>query len=420
MTDVSQLQSRNAAYDLSFFADIPTLFHCHHFNLFLDQTIDDALGTEHGPLVRQQAAHESAHVLLSAVTSAMGASTAVERVAIAQGVFAAMGHGKLQLDVSPDGGSATGSFMHYGFSWREKYGKDIKRRRPADGFATGYVTAAAEVASGLPIWSLQAREVACVSMRSDHCRFELGPRTAPRPDEVPIVDRAATEKILPEPIEGKFEQEIQTIASGLIEFLGGVRSDDRGLVQAFGVFVTLHLAGYYNRLCYSAVGLLRESNPPLVPILESLFRESGQVCVFHTFGGVLLSPEWEGLVGPPDGDVDKHIIGCTGIARALGFGRWTVDELDPDRRLVLRTPATYETPYCLVRHGKQPAPSSYFLQGAGLAFMELAHRLDWTGTPQLSDALYRRLFSAGAQWKVEQTADTAMGDPYCEVVVTRR
>lgn len=52
--------------------------------------------------------------------------------------------------------------------------------------------------------------------------------------------------------------------------------------------------------------------------------------------------------------------------------------------------------------------------------MELAHRLDWQGAPQLDDALYRRLFSAGAHWKVEQTADTACGDAFCEVVVTRR
>lgn len=420
MTEMSQLPSRISAHHLSFFADVPTLFHCHHFNLFLDQTIDDALGSELGPKVRREAAHESAYVLLSAVTTAVGASTPVECIAIAQGVFAAMGHGRLQLDVTSAGGSATGSFLHYGFSWREKYGKDIKRRRPADGFAAGYVAAATEVANGLPLWSLEAREEACVSMRAEHCRFAVAPRTEPKPLPVPKVDRAATERILPASFEGKFEADIESIATGLVEFLGGVSSDNRGLVQAFGVFVTLHLAGYYNRVSYSAIELLRQTNPALVPVLESLLRESGQVCVFHTFGGILLSPEWEGLVGAPDGSVEKHIVGCTAIARALGFGRWTVQDLDPDKRLVLRTPVTYESAYCMVRHGKQTTPSSNFLQGAGLAFMELAHRIEWKGSPQLDDALYRRLFSAGAQWQVQQTEDTAMGGQYCEVVVTRR
>ena len=420
MTDMSQLSSRIADYHLGFFAEVPTLFHCHHFNLFLDQTIDDALGAEQGPRVRMEAAQESAYVLLSAVTTAVGASTAVERVMVAQSVFAAMGHGTLELDVSADGGRATGSFLHYGYSWREKYGKDIKRRRPADGFAAGFVAAAAEVAHALPLWTLGAHEHVCVSMRAEQCRFEVGPRTAPKPVPMPRVDAAATRTVLPPVIEGKFEPDIETIAQDLVRILEGVASDDRGLVQAFGVFITQHLAGYYNRISYATVDLLRESNAPLVPILESLFRESGQVCVFHTFGGILLSPEWEGLVGAPDGSVDAHVVGCTAIARALGFGRWTVQELEPERRLVLRTPVTYETPYCLIRHGKQASGTSHFLQGAGLAIMELAHRIDWRGSPQLDDALYRRLFSAGAQWKVEQTADAAMGDEYCEVVVTRR
>lgn len=417
---IDQLRSRIDEHHLSFVADVPSLFHCHHFNLFLDQTIDDALGAEHGPKLRMEAAQESAHQLLSAVVAAMGATTAVERVAVAQGVFAAMGHGKLELDVSASGGRASGSFLHYGFSWREKYGKDIKRRRPADGFAAGFIAAAAEVAHGLPLWSLTAREHACVSMRAEQCGFEVEARTEPAPPSLPAVDRGATIELLKPALHGQHEQDVEKIAAGLVEFLGGVQSDSRGLVQAFGVFVTLHLAGYYNRLSYSAVQQLRSRNAPLVPILESLLRESGQVCVFHTFGGILLSPEWEGLVGAPTGDVHAHVVGCTAIARALGFGRWTIEELVPDRRLVLRTPATYETPYCMRRHGKQVSPSTYFLQGAGLAFMELAHRIEWNGSPQLNDALYRRLFSAGAQWQVEQTADVAMGHEFCEVVVTRR
>jgi hypothetical protein len=420
MTNTRQLPSRIAEQHLSFFADVPTLMHCHHFNLFLDQTIDDALGPAQGTKLRTEAAQESAFVLLSAVTEALGASTPVERIALAQMVFSTMGHGRLQLDLTNAGGSASGSFLHYGFSWREKYGRDIKRRRPADAFAAGFAAAAAEVAHDLPLWTLEARETACVSMRAPGCSFEVGPRVDAKPADVPRVDKAATREVLTPVMDGDFEADIERIAVGLVEYLSGVESDERGLVQAFGVFVTVHLAGYYNRLSYSAVERLRDTNAPLVPILESLLRESGQVCVFHTFGGVLLSPEWEGLVGAPDGSVDAHVIGCAAIARSLGFGRWTVQELDPDQRLVLRTPVTYETPYCLIRHGRQSTPTSYFLQGAGLAIMELAHRIDWKGSPRLSDALYRRLFAAGAQWRVEQTADTAKGDPFCEVVVSRR
>ena len=420
MENFGPLRSSIAEHHLRFLADVPTIVHCHHFNLFLDQTIDDALGAEVGLRVRTDAAQESAHVLLSAVNEALGVRAVDECLRVASSVFRSMGQGTLEFDVRPEGGEATGAFLHYGFSWREKYGRDIKRRRPADGFAAGFAAAATEVAHGLPLWTLEARERGCVSMRSERCRFDISLRVGNKPAPEKPVDVEATRSVLPAVVDGFADAEIEATTQQLLDFLEGVEADARGLVQAFGVFITRHLAGYHNRVSYAAVELLRESNAPLVPILESLFRESGQVCAFHTFGGILLSPEWEALVGAPDGDVERHVIRCAAIARALGFGRWTVHELEPDARLVLRTPVTYETPYCLVRHGRQASPSSYFLQGASLAFMELAHRLDWQGAPQLDDALYRRLFSAGAHWKVEQTADTACGDAFCEVVVTRR
>ena len=39
-------------YDLMNYGGIPTVYHCHHFNLFLDQTIDDALGPGPGFTLR--------------------------------------------------------------------------------------------------------------------------------------------------------------------------------------------------------------------------------------------------------------------------------------------------------------------------------------------------------------------------------
>ena len=45
--------------DLMSLAGVPVIYHCHHFNLFLDQTIDDALGPVEGPKVRFEAAREA-------------------------------------------------------------------------------------------------------------------------------------------------------------------------------------------------------------------------------------------------------------------------------------------------------------------------------------------------------------------------
>jgi len=420
MGDLANQHQRLQEHHLAFFGEVPVLFHCHHFNLFLDQTIDDALGHAEGTRLRIAAAQESGHALLLALTKGTGAETPMERINLAQQVFSAMGHGKLQIDAPEGRGTAQGTYLHYGFSWAEKYGKDVKRRHPADAFAAGFAAAAVEVAYDLPCESVRVTESRCVAMREDACEFTLEPsEPASSATSRPRVDLAATKDVLVPSRPGLHEERIEEIAQGLIEFLGGVGPDSRGLIQGFGVFITMHLAGYYNRLSYDAVERVRERAPGLLGVLEALLRESGQVCVFHTFGGILLSPEWEGLVGKPTGDVTDHVIGCCAIARALGFGRWTIDELDADRRLVLRTPLTYETAYHLRRHGKAPGGSSYFLQGAAAAFMELAHRVPWRDDPQLSDAFYRQLFSRGQTWRVEQTSDLAKGDDQCEVVVSR-
>jgi hypothetical protein len=155
-------------------------------------------------------------------------------------------------------------------------------------------------------------------------------------------------------------------------------------------------------------------------VLEDLLRESGHVCVFNTFGGIILSPEWEGMVGPLTGEALPIVTGCMAIARALGFGRWTVAEFEPGKRLVVRAPCTYESVFYRARYGKAVRANEYFLQGACLAIAQLAHRVEWKNKPVLNADYYNALFRGGPlPWKVEQTKSTACGHPITEVVVTR-
>ncbi|MBL8942847.1 MAG: hypothetical protein JNK45_06865 [Myxococcales bacterium] len=415
MADLSALHRRLQGADLTFFGEAPVCFHCHHFNLFLDQTVDDALGHEAGGALRTRAAHRASRQLLAGLFEAAGVITPAERVSLAQEIFAAMGHGRLSIDAQRGKGTAHGSHVHYGFCWREKYGRDVRRRHPTDAFAAGYVAAATELAHDLPSGSLWGVETECVAMRAPECCFvaehgshaEFPTATSGMP-EAQQIEGAHTDSL--------GEAEIQAINAGLQQFLASVGPDPRGLVQGFGVFVTLHLTNYYNEVSYGAARLLNERAPRSTPVFEALLRESGQVCAFNTFGGILLSPEWEGLVGPlgaDPGDIMRHSMA---IARALGFGTWSIVEFEPERRIVVRAPKTYEAAYF---HGaaKPERPSSYFLQGAVCGLMEMAHRVPWRERPLLDDTFYRALFKQGSRFRVEQTADVARGDRYCEVVV---
>jgi hypothetical protein len=404
--------------DLMYFGPAPSVYHCHHFNLFLDQTIDDALGFEQGSRLRFQAGREFAGPLLAGVAEQLGATTPAERLELAAKLFAGMGHGRLQLTADATGGKARGSFLHYGFSWAQKYGQIVKRRHPADAFGAGFAAAAVEVALNLERETMGATEVECVAMKSPHCL--IGLRPGDRATRMPPVTEAEINQQLQPTFNGLYEEIIQPVTKGLRDFTAPVQGDERGLVNAFGVYVTVHLAGYYNRISYEAVQQVEKRAPQSVGVLEDLLRESGHVCVFNTFGGILVSPEWESLVAPLSGDPLQIVTGSMAIARALGFGRWTVAEFEPGKRLVVRAPVTYESVFYRSRHGRAPRPNEYFLQGACLAIAQLAHRVDWKAKPRLTQDFYNALFRGGPlPWRVEQVKSAAGGDSLCEVVVTR-
>jgi len=413
---VAAQSSRLPDHDLAFLARVPVIYHCHHFNLFLDQTVDDALGGGAGTRLRIEAAREAAYDLLANLSSAAGAVTPAERLELARAVFAAMGHGRLELSADRDGGRARGEYLHYGFAWHEKYGRAVRRRRPADSFAAGFAAAATEVAFDIPRESMDCTETACVAMRSPSCELELAPG-ARAPERVPV-DRTASEAAVRRSFGGIGEERITTIVRALRDFTADVRGDERGLIQAFGVFMTLNVAGYYNRISYDTLMRITEVAPQSVQVLEALLRESGHVCVFNTFGGILLSPEWEGLVGPVSGGVEEIVAGCCAIGRALGFGHWTITEVEPEDRLVLRTPSTYESTYWRTRYDRAEVGRCYFLQGAALAMMQLAHRVPWSDSPKLNQEFYNDLFRKGVPWKVQETRCISRGDEMCEAVVT--
>jgi len=415
MNDFIDQSHEVVGQDMTTLAGVPYVYHCHHFNLFHDQTIEDAAGEEAAFDLRVEAARRSGGELLRSLSRAMGAETPAERLALAARLFQWMGHGRLELLADANGGKARGEYLHYSFAWREKYGQKVRRRFPADAFGTGYSAAAMEVAFDLQPGSLGAREDKCFACREEACSIELSPETGELLGE--LTPHSHNQSVME--LTGLEEGRVAAIAAGLKEFVAGVGGDARGLIQAFGLYVTRHLPGYYEQTAYDTIHRIERENPTMTGVVEELFGESGHVCVFYTFGNIMLSPEWEGLVGRPTGKVEDTIVSCTALARGLGFGHWTIEELDPDRRLVLRSSTNYEAPFYLQTYGLSKKPRSYVFANAARAFMQLAHRVDWSPGTTLDDELYQSLFKADLRWNIEQTHCLTKGDPFSEVVVTR-
>ncbi|GAB4109960.1 MAG: hypothetical protein OHK0013_45720 [Sandaracinaceae bacterium] len=407
---------RVAPHDLTFLAGVPCVYHCHHFNLFHDQTIDDVLGERASFDLRMRVARDQFGRLLANLAKTLGASLPAEITALAQSLTATMGHGKLSFEGTGDATRAMGEHLHYGFAWREKYGTRVRRIDPTDAVAAGIIAAVARLTSPGELDYL-GRELQCVAMRAPACQLVVERET--QKEALPVVDSA---RILPRltgaPVTSVGEDDIARITQGLDTFLRSVGGDERGLIDAFGVLVTHHLSGYYNETAFQAVRHVEAISPAVVGSCEDLLREAGHVCVFNTFGNILLSPEWEGLVGPVRDDPEEIVLGCTAIARGLGFGHWSIAEHVPNERLVMRTTSNYEAAHWLERFGPDTKSREYFMQGAALAFMVLANRVRWSERPQLTQAYYDQLFRGdGLGFRVSAPRSLTMGHDLTEVVV---
>lgn len=408
-------------HDFSFVASSPVVSHSHHFNLAFDQIMDDALGPELGARVRAESAYESCSQLLNGFISELPPTTLEDRFDIAANMFASMGLGGLDFEVAADGsGKVIGHNMHYGYLWREQIGRVSERARPdcADTIAAEFIAATVEAAFGMPTGSIQCTEKRCIARGDgDECEFAIVPSRGDK--EAFGVTRTDILQVVPESFGALDEITVTDLAGDLREFvLKAANADQRGLISRFGVYLTHHMANYYNLCAGNMFEKLRAERPVAVDIAKELLRDCGHKDGYFTFGGLLRSDEWQALPIEHTGQPREIVIGCLAIARAFGYGHWSLETHEPDKRLVLRSPGTYESVYRKVAYPDRDTGCCHTFQGAAMSMMDLAHRVTPGQGPSFTASGYRRL-RTGLPWKSSETHCVSAGHDMCRVVIER-
>ena len=131
------------------------------------------------------------------------------------------------------------------------------------------------------------------------------------------------------------ERAIIQAVSGL-----GIAGDDEGMIPAFGLYLTRHMADYYNRISYAAARKMAGTG--LEADARALLVEAGHVCAFNTFGAIMKSAEWEAVVKPMIESREDWVRGMVAIVNAFGWGRWSVLELVPGEKLHIKVEDSYE------------------------------------------------------------------------------
>lgn len=199
----------------------------------------------------------------------------------------------------------------------------------------------------------------------------------------------------------------------------GIKGNEEGLIPAFGLYLTRHLADYYNRISYATARRI-EALGGLEEDARALLLEAGHSCAFNTFGGVMKSAEWDAVVRPMLESREDWVRGMVAVVNSFGWGRWSVLELEAGAKLVLRIDDGYEATGWLRDYGKSEHPRCYLAAGGAAGLMNLLYVGDITARPALTEAYYRELFSHAEVFRSTETRCLARGDSHCEVLVERR
>lgn len=391
-------------------------YQCHHHSLFLDQTVSDALGGE-GWAVRRQAAFEASHALLSSVYADFGIEDPPARIEKAAELFEAMGHGRLTFEITAEGGTVRGHDLHYGTGFVRKYTGVIRNRRPVDTFAAGFVAAAASLAFPSDWGVLEADELGCVARGDDLCVFALT-RRPERPRFGVVVTRPLVEQV-PRAFAGDVSPSTPAAmrAAEALTRLLDRSSAEQPPLQSMGVPTAVVPVSYTNQITYDTAHLIEKRSPELVSLVLALVREAAQTGAFHLLGHILASPAWQAQHGPPSGDLGVRLEQMLGLARALGWGSFSLGGFTPKRSLVLRSPMTHESAYYATRHGATVRGRLFFQQGLAIALMRLVHGVEFSKDAPMGPGAYQALVQGPTRFIVQETRSPLRGDPQCEVTV---
>jgi hypothetical protein len=393
------------------------LFHCNHFNRYLQQTIEDPTYIDSEKILLQSAA-ETVYLQFSEYFKQNPDLTLREKLDFASQMFKFAGFGILDFSkIDEKGGRIIGRSSHFGLAMRLNL---AKMTRPGEFFDKGFIAGVLLTIKGsihgyVFEEGFSIRQTKSISLGDDMCIFEIDPE----PHFVWI--EKLTPKDLPyfvEIPERKFDTAIDENA--IVRAVSGMElaGDERGLMPAFGVYLTRMYADYYNKISFRFENELVKATGGFDMATELLI-ESGHICAFNTLGGIMKSDEWKALVMPMIKNREDWIHGIVAVANALGWGIWRVEELIPDERLVMRVYEDYESLGHLRWFGKADHPISYLFTGGCAGLMNLIYHGDITKNPVLDKDYYYQLFKTQNHFKGRQTKCLAMGDDYSEVVVTR-
>ncbi len=398
----------------------PLIFHCHHYNVFLQMSLEETKDYIDIYPILIDSAHEVSFAQFSKHFSE-GTYSVDERKKIIEDYFKFCGYGLIDFsEITADGGKIETNSEHYAISWETKFGLRRKDQPGVSFFATGFIAGAIEAIYDLKEGAIDTLQTACLSKGDSACIFHSK-------------KSKGSKKYHPSPSDGLFKnfgdyypapENTGIDYSAIRDALTSIPiegSDEDGLINAFGVLLTRHYANYYALISLrTLMAMEKQFGLDGISIVRELLVEAGHVCAFNTLGGIMMSPEWGGLIKPMIKDRNDWLHGIIACCNALGWGMFEIDSaIEHENTTTFKITNAYESNSFLKSAGKISMPVCYFLDGAMAGVMNLIYHADITQGPTLDENYYNTVFKADGKFISKQVKARTMGHEADFFSVTR-
>ncbi|MFK7873047.1 MAG: hypothetical protein AB8C84_07740 [Oligoflexales bacterium] len=337
------------------------IIHCHHYNARLQNTIWNNTAI-HGKHIWKSSAKIVFSDLLRNLKKEKNIHNNLSFIQMAEELYCFLGFGTLNIHDKFDS-EATSENSHYVKGWSCG---SLKREGCVCAFTESFIES---------VYHLLEKNITCTEqkcMNEDHqifCLFQIKNNSIYESQEN-LSSYKVDKKLCDLDCEQTSNIDKETIITAVSEMpiIGG----EQGLIPAFNVYLANMPQDFYNLLSIRFIDELNKIG--LADIGAQMLYEDAEHCALNTFGGILHSDEWAGLIAPMVQKDEDIIHGLIAVSNALGWGIIHILNHTAGKSLTLQSNNSYESfGYLKLKGHSSHQPRCFMLSGVSAGLMALVY-----------------------------------------------
>jgi hypothetical protein len=181
-----------------------------------------------------------------------------------------------------------------------------------------------------------------------------------------------------------------------------VDSNEKGIMAAFGVYVTTNYNEFFFKVASRVVCGVNVQTSHAV---EKKLYDAVLECGYHTLHGVRTSMHWREHIRPMIFSPEDEVYALVAFTNVFGMGHIEIEELVPGRKLITSVKNAYDPDRYIEEYGLQPYGRCYMFSACNASYMDL---------------VYGKSYPSGmGTFRSHEVTCRSMGSPICRFIAER-